>query len=52
MTYTSLQNYTNLVVGEHGIQTFEVEVVVLLSIDVFVAYIIILVIDTPNLIEK
>ena len=40
MTYTRLQNYTNMVVGEHGIQTFEGEVVVLflllLSIDVLV----------------
>ena len=36
MMYTRSQNYTNMVVGEHGIQTFEVVVVMLLSIDVFV----------------
>ena len=30
MTYTRSQNYTNMVVGEHGIQTFKVVVVVLL----------------------
>ena len=30
MTYTKLQNYTNSVIGEHGIQTFEFMVVVLL----------------------
>jgi hypothetical protein len=28
--YTCSQNYTNMVVGEHGIQTFEVVVVVVL----------------------
>ena len=28
MTYTRLQNYTIMVLGEHGIQTFEVVVVV------------------------
>ena len=27
MTYTRSQNYTNMVVGEHGIQAFEVVVV-------------------------
>ena len=27
MMYTRLQNYTNVVVGEHGIQTFEVTLV-------------------------
>ena len=40
MTYTRLQNYTNMVVGKHRIQTFEVVVGVLLlfllSLDVFV----------------
>ena len=43
MTYTLSQNYTNMVVGEHGIQTFKDVVVVLLvllvlllSFDVFV----------------
>ena len=36
MTYTRLHNYTNMVGGEHGIHTFEVVVVVLLSFDVFV----------------
>ena len=38
MTYTKLQNYTNVMVGKHGIQTSKVVVVVLLlfSIDVFV----------------
>ena len=40
LMYTRLQNYTNMVVGEHGIQTFKVLVVVLLllllSFDVFV----------------
>ena len=40
MRYTRLQNYTNMVVGKHGIQTFKVVVVVLLllllSFDVFV----------------
>ena len=36
MTYTRSQNYTNMVVGEHGIQTFELVVVVLLSFDIFV----------------
>jgi hypothetical protein len=39
MTNTT-QNYTNMMVGEHGIQTFEVVVVVLLLLmllfDVFV----------------
>ena len=35
MTYTRLHN-TNMVGGEHGIHTFEVVVVVLLSFDVFV----------------
>ena len=30
ITYTRSQNYTNLVVGEHGIQTFTIVVVVLL----------------------
>ena len=28
MTYTRSQNYTNMVVGKHGIQTFKVAVVV------------------------
>ena len=41
MTYMRLQNYTNMVVGEHGIQTFEVVVVALLllrvSFDVFLS---------------
>ena len=32
MTYTKLQNYTNMVVGEHGRQTFEVVVVALLLV--------------------
>ena len=40
MTYTRSQNYTNKVVGEHGIQTFEVVIIVLLflllSFDVLV----------------
>ena len=36
MTYTRSQNYTNMVVDKHGIQTFEVVVVVLLSFYVFV----------------
>ena len=39
MTYIRLQNYANMVVGKHEIQTFEVVVVVLLllrlSFDVF-----------------
>ena len=39
MTYTRSQHYTNMAVGEHGIQTFEVVVValllVLLLFDVF-----------------
>ena len=30
IAYTRSQNYTKIVVGEHGIQTFEVVVVVLL----------------------
>ena len=30
LTYTRSQNYTNMVVGEHGIQTSKVVVVVLL----------------------
>jgi hypothetical protein len=30
MTYTRSQNYTNMMVGEHEIQSFEVVVVVLL----------------------
>ena len=30
MTYTSLQNYTNMMVDRHGIQTFEVMIVMLL----------------------
>ena len=30
MMYTRLQDYTNMVVGEHGIQTFKVVIVVLL----------------------
>ena len=29
MMYTRLQNYTNMVVDNHGMQTFEVVVVVL-----------------------
>ena len=40
MMYTRTQNYTNMVVGEHGIQIFEVAIVVflilLLSCDVFI----------------
>jgi hypothetical protein len=39
VTNTRSQNYTNMVVGEHGIQTFEVVTVMLLlssSFDVFV----------------
>ena len=40
VTYIRLQNYTNLVVGKHGIQTFKVVVVVLLYLlltsDIFV----------------
>ena len=40
MIFTRLQNYTNVMVGKHGIQTFKVMVVVLLlflsSFDVFV----------------
>ena len=35
MTYTKLQNYTNMVVGEHGRQTFEVVVVALFLFDGF-----------------
>ena len=31
ITYTRLQNYTNMAVGENGIQTFEVVVVVYLG---------------------
>ena len=30
MTYTKLQNYTNVVVGEHGIQIYKVMIVVLI----------------------
>ena len=29
MTYTRSQNYTNMMVGEHGMQTFEIMVVVI-----------------------
>ena len=41
LMYNKLQNYTNMVVGEHGIQTFEVMIIVLLLLllsfdDVFV----------------
>jgi hypothetical protein len=40
MTYTRSQNYTNIVIGEHRVQDFEVVVVVLLflllSFDVFI----------------
>lgn len=36
MTYILLQNYTNMAVGEHGIQTFKGVVVVLLLLLVFV----------------
>ena len=42
MMYTRLQNYTNMVVGEHGIQTFRLVINVLLLLllllmfDVFV----------------
>ena len=40
MMYTRSQNYTNMVVGKHGIQTFVVVVVVLLLLllpfDIFV----------------
>ena len=40
MTYTRSQNYTNMVVGEQGLQTFKVVVVMLLllllTFDVFV----------------
>ena len=39
MTYTRSQNYTNMMIGKYGLQTFEVEVLVLflllLSFDVF-----------------
>ena len=35
MTYTRLQNYTNMMVGEHGIQTFGVVVVYIISFIVF-----------------
>ena len=42
ITYTRLQNYMNMVVGKHGIQTIKVVVVVLLlsmlSFDVFVPH--------------
>ena len=41
MMYTRSQNYTNMMVGKHGIQTFEVVVVMLLFLlspfDVFVS---------------
>ena len=30
MMYTRLQNYTNMMIDEHGIQTFKVVIVVLL----------------------
>ena len=40
MMYIKLQNYTNMVVGEHGIQTFKLWLLLLLllllSFDVFV----------------
>ena len=38
MIYTRQLNYTNIVIGEHGIQTFEVVLLLLLmlSFDVFV----------------
>ena len=32
MTYIRSQNYTNLMIGEHEIQTFEVVIVVLLLV--------------------
>ena len=32
MIYTTSENYTNMMVGEHGIQTFKVVVVVLLRL--------------------
>ena len=35
MMYTRLQNYTDMVFGKHGKQTFEGVVVVLLLFDVF-----------------
>ena len=38
MTYTRSQNYTNMVVGEHGMQTFEVVVVMLLFFIVFLMF--------------
>ena len=34
-TYTISQNYTNMIVGEHGMQTFEIVVVVLFLLMVF-----------------
>ena len=40
MTYTKPQNYTNMMVGEHGIQTLKIMIVMLLLLllffDVFV----------------
>jgi hypothetical protein len=32
MMYTQSQNYTNMLVGEHGIQTFELVIVILLLV--------------------
>ena len=32
MTYTRSQNYTNIAVGKHGIQTFKVVVVMMLHL--------------------
>ena len=38
MTYTRLQNYTNMMVDEHGIQTFGVVVVYIISFIVVFLY--------------
>ena len=36
MTYTRLQNYTNMMVGEHEIQTFKVAICRVVAFDVVV----------------
>ena len=35
LTYNKSQNYTNIMIGKHELQTFKVVVVVLLAFDVF-----------------
>lgn len=38
MTYTKLQNYANMMVSEHGIQTFKIIIVVVSVITIVVVW--------------